>query len=161
MDWGMCAQRISQFWAVAEPLVWLLGIISASVYWGRVKLARRRRYANREGKQFVIALQVGRPVSEAVKAHFGELDCLIDADCLLGKNILESDKDYKKLAKEVYQAMASNQNCLIKLVLSGPVGLAFIIGQMVGFHFFEVEVYQYDIATRSYRALPMPERNWL
>jgi len=152
---------ISQAWGFIEPLAWLAGIISALIYWGRVKLARRKRYKNRGGKNFVVALQVGRPVSEAVKIHFGEIDCLVDVKAVLGKSQLETDRDYRLIAKDLYRAMAANQNCPIKLILSGPIGLSFLIGQLVGLAKFDVEVYQYNPVGNTYRPLPIPDRSWL
>jgi hypothetical protein len=154
-------QGVSSAWSIIEPLMWLVGVISAAIYWLRVKHAKRKKYANKGGSDFVIALQVGRPVSEAVKAHFGELDCLIDVEAVLGKSVLEFDKDYKTLAGELYRAMAANQNCPIKLVLSGPVGLSFLIGQLVGLAKFDVEVHQFDPVSKGYQALPEPDRSWL
>lgn len=152
---------VGPVWTVFEPLLWLVGIVSAALYWFKVTHAKRKRYANRGGRNFVIALQVGRPVSEAVKSHFGELDCLVDIQALLGKCVLETSRDYKVLAGEIYRAMASNQNCPIKLVLSGPVGLSFLIGQLVGLAKFDVEIYQFDPVTKGYQALPAPDISWL
>lgn len=153
--------NISAAWAIIEPLMWFVGLLSAGFYWLRVRRARKKKYANRGGKNFIIALQIGRPVSEAVKAHFGELDCLIDIKAVLGKCVLEAERDYETLAKEIYRAMAVNQNCPIKLVLSGPIGLAFLVGQLVGLAKFDVEVFQFDPATKGYCALPTPDLNWL
>jgi hypothetical protein len=157
-------ETISQAWQYIEPLAWLVGLISALIYWSRVKLSRRKRYKNRGGKNFVVALQVGqvgRPVSEAVKDHFGELDCLVSIEAVLGKSQLETNRDYRLIAKELYRAMAVNQNCPIKLVLSGPIGLSFLIGQLVGLAKFDVEVYQFDPVNKGYQPLPIPDRNWL
>lgn len=153
--------NVSTAWAVIEPLMWLIGVVSAAIYWLRVRHARRQKYANYGGKDFIIALQVGRPVSEAVKAHFGELDCLVDIQVLLGKGTLETGRDYKVVARELYRAMAANQNCRIQLVLSGPVGLAFLIGQLVGIAKFDVIVHQFDPTSKGYQALPEPDRSWL
>lgn len=158
MSWW---QEVGAVWNVAEPSIWLIGAISALIYWGKVRRAKNRRYSNKGGKDFILALQVGRPVSEAVKAHFGELDCLVDITSVLGKCQLETEGDYRKLAQEIYRAMAQNQNCPIKLVLSGPVGLSFLVGQLVGLAKFDVTVYQFDPGTKGYQALPVPNRNWL
>ena len=60
-----------------------------------------RKY-NGTATKAVLALQVGRPVSEAVKAHFGQLDCLVEVVAVLGKETLESQEDYKRVATAVY-----------------------------------------------------------
>ena len=152
---------LKNIWGYGEPLTFVFALLSGLVYWLRVRAARRRRYSNRGGKDFVLAIQVGRSVSEAVVAHFGELDCLIDAEALLGRAELRGQEDYKKLAKELYRAMAANQHCPIKLVLSGPVGLACLVGQLAGLHKFDVEVFQFDPASKGYTALPVPGLDWL
>lgn len=148
-------------WQYMEPIIGYSALLGGLIYWLRVRWAKRRRYQNRGGKNFVLALQIGRPVSEAVKSHFSELDHLVDVAALLGKPHLESDKDYQKVATEVYRAMAANQNCPIKIVLSGPVGLSMLIGQLVGLAKFDVEVYQFDPPSKGYKKLPVPELNWL
>lgn len=152
---------VGPVWTVMEPALWVVGLVSASIYWFKVTHAKRKRYDNRGERNFVIALQVGRPVSEAVKSHFGELDYLVDIQAVLGKCVLETERDYKTLSGELYRSMASNQNCPIKLVLSGPVGLSFLIGQLVGLAKFDVEIYQFDPVTKGYQALPAPDLSWL
>ena len=107
-----------------------------------------------------MALQIGRPVAEAVKAHFGELDALIDIESVLGKRTLDSDKDYKKIVIEVYKALAQNQDTEIHLIISGPVGLNLLLGQMIGRNIFDVVVYQYDAIAKGYIALPSPDHDW-
>ncbi|MDQ7060893.1 MAG: SAVED domain-containing protein [Sulfurimonas sp.] len=148
-------------WDITEPIVGFLGIIFVLWYWLSTAWAKRKKYLNKGSKKFIIALQVGRPVAEAVKKHFGELDALIEVKSLLGKDTLENDSDYKKIIKEVYKALAQNQNAEIHLVVSGPVGLNFLIGQLVGLSHFDVTIYQYDAISKSYKKLPMPKRSWL
>jgi len=149
------------FWGYAEPLVFLVGAISALTYWVRVRRARARRWTNTGLRKFVLALEIGRPVSEAVKAHFGELDCLISVQALLGHATLETPEDYRKVAREVYRAIAANQASPIELVLSGPIGLAHVIGQLVGVRKYDVTVYQFDPATKGYTALPRADIDML
>ena len=151
---------ISQAWAIAEPLLALVSLAITVKIWSQTKIAKKKKYANEGGKDYIIALQVGRPVSEAVKAYFGELDTLIDVNLVLGRPMLVTDEDYKKLATEVYSAIAQNQNCKIKLVLSGPIGLSALIGMLIGLHHFNVEIYQFD-PQEGYKKLPEPDRSWL
>ena len=100
-------------------------------------------------------------MEEAAKRHFGELDVLIEVNSILGKDTLENKQDYKKIVKEVYKALAQNQDAEIHLVISGPVGLNFMLGQVVGLSHFDVVVYQYDQIEKGYTELPSPERTWL
>ena len=154
-------EALQSAWDITEPIVGFLGIIIVLWYWISTALAKRKKYLNKGSKKFIIALQVGRPVAEAVKKHFGELDTLIEVKSILGKDTLESDNDYKKITREIYKALAQNQNAEIHLVVSGPVGLNFLIGQLVGLSHFDVTVYQYDAISKSYMSLPLPDRTWL
>jgi hypothetical protein len=148
-------------WDITEPIVGFTGIIFVLWYWISTAIAKQKKYLNKGLKKYVIALQVGRPVSEAVKKHFGELDSLIEVKSILGKDTLENDSDYKKITKELYKALAQNQNSEIHLVVSGPVGLSFLIGQLVGLSHFDVTIYQYEAFKKKYQKLPVPNRNWL
>jgi len=157
----MIIEVLQSAWDVTEPIVGFMGIFFVMWYWISTKLAKRKKYLNTGSKKFIIALQIGRPVSEAVKKYFGELDALIEIKSILGKDTLENDLDYKKITKELYKALAQNQNHEIHLILSGPVGLNFLIGQLVGLSHFDVTIYQYDGIKKSYKKLPQPNRNWL
>jgi len=157
----MIIEMLQSAWDVTEPIVGFLGIIIVLWYWISTAFAKRKKYLNKGSKKFIIALQVGRPVAEAAKKHFGELDALIEVKSILGKDTLETDSDYKKITKELYKALAQNQNAEIHLVISGPVGLNFLIGQLVGLSHFDVTIYQYDPIKKGYSKLPSPDRNWL
>jgi hypothetical protein len=154
-------EQLQDAWDIAEPIAGFTGIFAILWYWVSTYVAKHKKYKNKGSKKFIIALQVGRPVSEAVKNYFGELDVLIDIEAVLGKKSLEHSKDYKKISNEVYKAMAQNQNAEIHLVVSGPVGLNFIIGQIVGLSHFDVIIYQYDSIKKEYIRLPQPDRKWL
>lgn len=157
----MIIQTLQSAWDITEPIVGFLGIIIILWYWISTKIAKRKKYKNKGSKKFIVALQVGRPVAEATKRHFGELDALIDVNSVLGKDTLENKNDYQKIVKEVYKALAQNQDSEIHLVISGPVGLNFILGQTVGLSHFDVVIYQYDQIKKGYIELPSPDRSWI
>jgi len=157
----MIIEILQYSWDIAEPIVGFSGVAFILWYWISTKIAKRKKYKNKGSKKFIVALQIGRPVSEAVKKHFGELDALIDVRSILGKETLENDSDYKKMVKEIYKAMAQNQNAEIHLVVSGPVGLNILIGQLIGISHFDVVVHQYDAIKKGYTSLPTPNRSWL
>ena len=158
------------YWNLVEPVVQVLTIIF--VVWAWIQ-TRKREVAGYQGsrEKFVIALEVGRPVSEAVKNYFGNPDdrehpydfAVIEVNALLGKSALETDRDYEKMAKAIYSTLARNQNKEIHLILSGPVGMNFIVGQLVGINKFGITVYQYygENKERKYLPLPHPTRDWL
>lgn len=157
----MILEYLQNAWDIAEPIVGFSAVGIAIWYWASTKVAKRKKYLNKNSKKFIIAVQVGRPVAEAVKKQFGELDALINVNSLLGKDTLENDKDYKIVSKEVYKALAQNQDSEIHIVVSGPVGLNFMLGQLVGLSHFDVILYQYDNIKKGYKKLPSPNRTWL
>lgn len=153
----MFLDMLKNAWDIVEPIVGFLGIGFIFWYWISTKIAKRKKYQNKGSKKFAVALQIGRPISETVKKHFGELDTLINIKSILGKETLENDLDYKKMVKEIYKAMAQNQNAEIHLVVSGPVGLNILIG----LSHFDVIIYQHDAIKKGYVTLPTPNRTWL
>lgn len=157
----MIIETLQDYWDITEPIVGFSGVGFVLWYWISTNIAKRKKYKNKGSKKFIVALQVGRPVSEAVKKEFGELDALIDVKSILGKDTLENDLDYKKIVKEIYKAIAQNQNAEIHLVVSGPVGLNLLIGQLIGISHFDVITYQYDSIKKGYTQLPIPDRTWL
>ena len=153
-------QTIARIWGIAEPLLYLIGMASASVYFIRKQRAKRRRYASHNGDDFLLGLQVGRPMAQAIINQFGHVDEVIDVKAVIGREKLEDEQDYRKLAREIYRAMVPRQHCSIKLFLSGPVTLNFVIGQLVGLNHFDIQVYQFH-PEFGYQAVPMPKREWL
>ncbi len=154
---------LSNSWGITEPLIGYSAVIIGLYYTITTYLKKKKKYKNKsENGRVYVALQVGRPVSEAVKKFFNTNDLvLVDVEAVLGKTTLETDKDYKKLAKAVYRELAKNQDKEIHLVLSGPVGLNFLIGQIAGLNHFDLHLYQFDPVNKGYMELPQPDRTWL
>lgn len=149
-------ELISTVWGLIEPLVGLSTLAAAGATWLRIRREKSRRINGKGGGEAIVALQIGRPIAQAVAEHFGRpADELIVFD-----RALESDRDYRELAMAVYAAMCKHQSKRVHLVLSGPVGLNFLVGQLVGLHHFNVRVYQFD-PKGGYIPLPQPDRSWL
>ncbi len=148
-------------WNWAEPVIGFATLGLAMATWLQTRRAVKAVYADNGDGSWVVALEVGRPVSEAVKKQFGQMDCLVTAEGLLGTNLLALPEHYEALAKAVYSALCQGQNKTCHLVLSGPVALAAIIGQMVGVMNFNLTVYQFSPSAGSYEAVPRPQMNWL
>ena len=156
------SMNIPTIWGYIEPLVGVATLVVATSTWVKTRRAKRRVFKSATGKVAVVALQVGRPVSEAVKAAFGQLDALIDASIVIGGDgTLRSTDDYKRLASAVYKELAVRQNCKLKLVLSGPVALNCLIGQLIGLGHFDIEVFQFNPLIKGYESVPQPDRSWL
>jgi len=99
-------------------------------------------------KEKIIVLEVGRPITDDVKLQIGEPVEVVSYP----RPILE--EEIPIIAGQVYKAIrkhATGGN-IIKLVLSGPLGLAFSIGQLVGLSHFKIIVYQFTAG--RYKPVP-------
>jgi len=96
----------------------------------------------------LVVVEIGRPVIQDVKAQLGEPEEIISYQ----RPILESE--IPKIAGEVYRAVAraASGGHEVHLVLSGPLGLAFQIGQLVGLSHYKVILYQFSAG--RYRPVP-------
>jgi hypothetical protein len=148
-------------WDWLEPVMGVATLTIAGATWWQTRKARQAVYADNGDGSWVIALQVGRPVSEAVKKQFGQLDALVDVSTVIGDHTLSLPEHYEKIAREVYKAMVAGQGKNIHLVLSGPVALSCLVGQLAGLFHFQLTVYQYAPSTGGYEPMPKPTRAWL
>jgi hypothetical protein len=150
------------WWNWIEPVTGVVTLALAGATWWQTRRAREAVYADNGDGTWVVAIQVGRPITEAVMKQFKQLDCLVDvADVLGGQTTLSLPEHYEALARAVYSALCQGQGKNIHLVLSGPVALSFLAGQLVGLHHFQVTVYQFGAATGGYEPMPRPTRDWL
>ena len=90
-------------------------------------------------KEKIIVLEVGRPIVDDVKLQIGEPDDIVSYP----RPILEDEIPI--IAGQVYKLIKKHAigGNTIKLILSGPLGLAFSLGQLVGLSHFKVIVYQF------------------
>lgn len=148
-------------WNFIEPVLGFATLALAGATWWQTRRAKEAVYTDNGDGSWVIGLQVGRPVSEAVKKQFGQLDCLIDVKEVVGDHTLALPEHYEAVARAVYAAVAAGQGKNVHLVLSGPVALSFLIGQCVGLFHFQITVYQFAPSSGSYEPMPRPTRAWL
>jgi hypothetical protein len=96
----------------------------------------------------IVVVEVGRPVVQDVKSQLGEPAEVISYQ----RPILEAE--IPKIAGEVYKVVAkvAQGGNEVHLVLSGPLGLAFSIGQLIGLSHYKVVVYQFSAG--KYRMVP-------
>jgi hypothetical protein len=101
----------------------------------------------------VIVLEVGRPIVEDVEAQLGRPDRVISYK----RPILEDE--IPRIAGEVYNAVRelARGGESVALVLSGPLPLAFQIGQLVGLSHFKIQVYHYTAG--RYKPVPPVTRD--
>lgn len=147
-------------WDVLEPSLAGATLAFTAIYWYKNQSAKKRTFVAGEG-DYVIGVQVGRPVSQAINSHFGQCNVLIDIEEVLGTSTLSTDKHYQMMVQELYKNIAKAQNRKIHLVLSGTLGMSFLAGQLVGLHHFDLTIYQFDRDSGGYKALPKPSRDWL
>lgn len=141
-------------WDIAEPVIGTTALSLATATYLQTRRAKRAQFTDNGDGVWVVALQVGVPVAQAVNRQFGAIDALIDTRVLLGQNTLTTAEEYGQIAREVYRAVCAGQGKRTVLVLSGTVGLAAIIGQLIGINKFNVSIFQFDMATGTYIELP-------
>jgi hypothetical protein len=101
----------------------------------------------------IVVLEVGRPIVDDVEAQIGRPDRVISYK----RPILEDE--IPRIAGEVYNAIRelARGGEQVALVLSGPLPLAFQIGQLVGLSHFKVQVYHYTAG--RYKPVPPVTRD--
>ena len=67
-------------------------------------------------------------------------------------------EDFATLRQEVYTHLKAWTGEEVRLVLSGPLTLAFTLGQLVGLNHFRVNVLHYDAASGTYTEVAVPTR---
>ncbi|MEM4727979.1 MAG: hypothetical protein QXD04_06985 [Candidatus Bathyarchaeia archaeon] len=100
----------------------------------------------------LVVIEVGRPILEEVKTQLGEPDAVVSYP----RPVLEDE--YPSILREAYQAIrrAAQGGEVVQLVLSGPLGLAFSLGQLVGLSHFKIQVCQFSGG--RYRPVPPVSR---
>ena len=149
------------YWDFLEPVIGIMTLSFVGSSWWANQKAKRAYYEDNSNSddRHVVALEVGRPVSEAVKSQFGHLDVLVRVEDVIGTTVLVTDDHYRQVSQSVYSACARNQNRPIDLIVSGPNALVFLVGQMVGMDRFKIRVWQYY--NGEYQSVPMVARDWL
>ena len=97
-----------------------------------------RREVKRMSK--IVVLEVGRPIAKDVEAQVGAIDAKISYPRAI------SEVEIPKIAAEAYKAIseAAQGGEEVTVVLSGPLALAFELGQLVGLGKFKVKVMQFS-----------------
>jgi hypothetical protein len=148
-------------WDYIEPIMGVGTFVFAVIVYLQTKKAKKRVYQDNGDHDWVVAVQVGRSVVQAVNKQFNHIDCLIDVIDVLGTNTLVTDNHYNKMAKTVFKAIEEGQGKNIKLIVSGPLGLSVMIGQLIGIHHYNITVFQFDMTTGEYIAMPKVSRDLL
>jgi len=97
----------------------------------------------------IVILEVGRPIADDVVNQFGQEPFAVISR---PRPILEAE--YPQILKEAYKAIkeAARGGEEVILVLSGPLALAFQLGQLIGLSHFKIRVYQFSMG--RYREVP-------
>jgi len=88
----------------------------------------------------IIVLEVGRPIKADVEKQLGQV-----ATCVSYPRAV-TENEYPAILKEAYKAIreAAAGGEEVWLVLSGPLALAFQLGQLIGLSHWKVVVYQFS-----------------
>lgn len=141
-------------WALIDPLVGLVALPLAGAALFEYWRAKTRRYAvSDDTEKVIIAVSVNQDVSASVQKHFGRTaDVLISAAQEVGAKFL-SPGQMHELANKLAAACLPHRDKVIYLVLAGPPGLGFQVGQLLGAHKFRVVPLYW--AGTAYQELPM------
>lgn len=130
-----------EWWEWVEPLLTLVVVPVAAATWYEHWRAKHARYAPAaadRGRAAIVSVDVNTDTAQSVLVHFGrEADVYVRSQTELGKKFLEP-ADVTRLARIVAQKCAPFRNRTIFLVLAGPSGLCFQIGQLLAAHKFDI-----------------------
>ena len=111
----------------------------------------------------ILILEIGRPIKNDVIAFLKnqglDPEKLKIAVVSIPRAIIEAE--YPSIWKQAYDSIRElgSESKEVWLFLSGPLGLAFGLGQIVGLQHWKVIVYQFSAG--SYRPVPVPTREIL
>lgn len=88
----------------------------------------------------VFVLEVGRPIRSDVEREFGRIDAIVSVPRAISE--LEIPKIAAQAYREIMKLAAGGEE--VAVVLSGPLGLAFELGQAVGLAHAKVVVWQFS-----------------
>lgn len=88
----------------------------------------------------IVVLEIGRPITADVKLQLGEVFKVISYPRQISEN------EYPQIIRETYNAIreASQGGEEVGLVLSGPLALAFMLGQVIGLNHYNIKVFQFS-----------------
>ncbi len=88
----------------------------------------------------LVVVEIGRPIVQEVRAQLGEPAVVISYPRAV------TEEEYPSIIREVYNAIrrASEGGRTVHLVLSGPLALSFMLGQVVGLNHYNIVVYQFS-----------------
>ncbi|MEM1703909.1 MAG: hypothetical protein QXQ31_07625 [Zestosphaera sp.] len=97
----------------------------------------------------IVVLEIGRPIKDDVVAQFKQEPFAVIS---YPRPVIEAE--YPQILKEAYRAIkeAARGGEEVILVLSGPLALAFQLGQLVGLSHFKIRVFQFSMG--RYREVP-------
>jgi hypothetical protein len=88
----------------------------------------------------VFVLEVGRPIKADVEREFGHIDAIVSVPRAISE--LEIPKIAAQAYREIMKLAAGGEE--VAVVLSGPLGLVFELGQAVGLAHAKVVVWQFS-----------------
>jgi hypothetical protein len=90
--------------------------------------------------QRIFVLEIGRPIRSDVEREFGRVDAVVSVQRAISE--MEIPKIAAKAYKEIMKLAQGGAE--VYVVLSGPLGLAFQLGQAIGLAHAKVTVWQFS-----------------
>ncbi|MEM4433285.1 MAG: SAVED domain-containing protein [Desulfurococcaceae archaeon] len=89
----------------------------------------------------IVVLEIGRPIAEDVIRQFG-----VQPYRIVSYPRQVKEDEYRIILREAYKAIreAASGGEEVILILSGPLALAFQLGQIIGLNHFNIKVYQFS-----------------
>ena len=101
----------------------------------------------------LLILSIGRDIVAGAERQLGK-----KADAVVRAGEV-GPEEFPEIRTQVYSHLKEWQGEPIQLVLSGPLTLAFTLGQLVGLNHFDVRVLHYEAHSSSYTEVGIPERS--
>ena len=120
----------------------LLSVLAKPAIKKIVEKAIERKIRKEDIKErALVVLEIGRPIVDSVTTQLGEPDIVIQR-----KAAIDIEKEAHQIAAELYKSIAVIQRFAkeIILVLSGPLAIAFLVGQLVGLNKFNIKIAQWQ-----------------
>ncbi len=148
-------------WDILEPTSGLATLAFAAATWWQTKKKAKARYANIEGEDFIIVLELKRTVVESMTKQFGRApDQVLFVKKLIGTIELTTEEHWETLVRAVWEVMSSHQDKNILFASDVPGQLWACLGQMAGMDRLRVKWLGYFNGQID-ESCPRPRGDWM
>jgi len=101
----------------------------------------------------LLILSIGRDIVTGAESQLGR-----KADAIVRRTAVDP-ADFPEIRREVYTLLKQWQGGSITLILSGPLALAFTLGQLIGLNHFDIRLLHYNADQHCYQQVNAPGRS--